>query len=183
MASSTKVKNNKEKNNDDMRLIMLSGDVSEDTISCAIKQLFELDFKKVAPIHVLIDSYGGEAHEMFALYDAFKACKSDIATMSFGKVMSAGVLLLAAGKKGTRKIGRHTRLMIHPMHGIAFGNMFEQENDLNEMKKLQTMMNEAYVKETNLTEEQVKDLMNKSKELYYDADEAIKMGFADEIVG
>ena len=53
--------------------------------------------------------------EMFALYDLMRMVREDcgIHTFGIGKVMSAGVLLLAAGTKGERRIGKNCRIMLH----------------------------------------------------------------------
>jgi ATP-dependent Clp endopeptidase proteolytic subunit ClpP len=62
-----------------------------------------------------VSTYGGSADDMFSIYDVMNFAKSrcDVSTVGLGKVMSAGVLLLAAGTKGKRKIGRNCRVMIH----------------------------------------------------------------------
>ena len=51
------------------------------------------------PIEIVIDSYGGEMYSMFAIYDTIKQASCPVHTLALGKVMSAAVLLLAAGEK------------------------------------------------------------------------------------
>ena len=50
------------------------------------------------PIKFYLSTYGGSADDMFALYDTMRIIREDteIHTIGLGKVMSAGVLLLAA---------------------------------------------------------------------------------------
>ena len=62
----------------------------------------------VDPIELMICSPGGNASEMFAIYDSMRVVRDgcEIETFGVGKVMSAGVLILAAGTKGKRKIGK-----------------------------------------------------------------------------
>ena len=49
--------------------------------------------------------------------------------------MSAGVLLLAAGTKGKRRVGKHCRIMLHSVIGGSTGPMHQLENEFAEVKK------------------------------------------------
>ena len=77
----------------------------------ALEMLSDIDIPEA---HLILSTYGGSVHDMFALYDAVQLLKSEtkVATVGMGKVMSAGVLLLASGTKGERQMGRHCSLMI-----------------------------------------------------------------------
>ena len=121
---------------------------------------------------------------MFAIYDLMRHIKSEceIHTFGLGKVMSAGVLLLAAGTKGKRKVGKNTRLMLHSIQGGHFGSLSSLENEVEEARWLQTRMIEALVSETKLTKRQVQKMLDKKVDFYIDADEAIKFGIADTII-
>tara|TARA_Y100000034_G_scaffold44266_3_gene54219 strand:+ start:12020 stop:12547 length:528 start_codon:yes stop_codon:yes gene_type:complete len=166
------------------RFVALHGDVTESNISDVIKKLFELDLKDATkPIHLIIDTRGGSVHEMFALYDAINAIASPVYTVGLGKIMSAGVLLLASGKHGNRRMGKHATLMIHPSWSINYGNVFQQEHDLNEHKRLFNALIDGYVKETNLTKEQINEIMKKEKNQFFTAEQAKEMGFVDEVIG
>lgn len=168
---------------DASRFIMLHGDIDSGNVRDVIKQLFEFNLKDAEkPIYLFCDSYGGYVHEMFALYDVIRNTSAPLYTTILGKSMSAGVLITAAGKKGHRKIGKHATLMIHPMSGWNFGNIFEQDNQLKEQKRLQQMLEDAYVEVSSLTKKQVKELMEESKDKYYSAEEAVEMGFADIVL-
>ena len=166
------------------RFVTLHGTVNESNISDVIKKLFEFDLKDSdQPIHLVIDTYGGSVHEMFALYDAINAVKSPVHTLGLGKIMSAGVLLLASGKRGTRRMGKHATLMVHPSTSMSWGNIFQQEHALNEHKRLFEALINSYVNETNLPKEEVEAMMKKEKNQYFTAEQAKKMGFIDEVIG
>tara|TARA_R100000664_G_scaffold23400_2_gene33013 strand:- start:47 stop:727 length:681 start_codon:yes stop_codon:yes gene_type:complete len=136
------------------------------------------------PIRMLVSTQGGSAHEMFAIHDAMSLVKKDceIETIGMGKVMSAGVLILASGTKGSRKIGRNCRVMIHPVAGGAVGDLQDIENDIQEIKWLQKQYIKCLAEETNLTEKKIRAIMKKKVNYYFNAEEAIKMGIADEIL-
>jgi ATP-dependent protease ClpP protease subunit len=54
----------------------------------------------------VLSTHGGSAEEMFAIYDVMRNVKKDcdIITSGLGKVMSAGVLLLAAGPRASVRL-------------------------------------------------------------------------------
>src|SRR5574343_563787 len=114
---------------DSSRLVVLHGDVNEFSISMVVAQMLHLASLNHKPIHLIISTYGGSVDEMFTLYDTIKFLPCPVHTIALGKVMSAGVLLLASGTKGKRMIGRSARIMMHPVSGGAVGNVFEVMND------------------------------------------------------
>ena len=59
-------------------------------------------------MRMFISTHGGNISDMFSIIDVMKMIQKnscEIETIAIGKVMSAGVLILAAGSKGKRKIG------------------------------------------------------------------------------
>ena len=171
------------KDTNEPRLVMLTGTVCQTNIAAVIKSLFELEFKNPeTPIHLVIDTYGGSVHSMFSLYNAMQAISSPIYTIGLGKIMSAGVLLLAAGEKGHRKVGQHATVMIHPVSSINHGNIFEMEHDLEEIRRLQDLLVEALSDETNLSIKKLQKIMEKEKDQFFEADEVVQMSIADTII-
>ena len=138
----------------------------------------------VLPIEIVISTNGGNADEMFAIYDAIRWIRKevDIETYGLGKVMSAGTLLLAAGTKGKRKIGKHCRVMIHSVIGGSVGPMHQLDNEMKEVKAIQESYIKAICEETNLTERKLRSLLKKKVNIYLTAEEAVEHGFADIIV-
>jgi len=168
---------------DSSRLVVLHGDVNESSISMVVAQLLHLASQNHKPIHLVISTYGGSVDEMFTLYDTIKFLPCPIHTIALGKVMSAGVLLLASGAKGHRMIGKSARIMIHPVSGGAVGNIFEVINDTKEQKRLQDQMVAAIVKETKTSKLKIETIMKTGHDVYLLPDEAIKLGIVDKIIG
>jgi ATP-dependent Clp protease protease subunit len=107
----------------------------------------------------------------------------DIATFGLGKVMSGGVLILAAGTKGKRKIGKNCRLMVHSVVGTSHGSLFSLENEMEEVRWIQDRYTKALAKESNITEEYIREeLFGKKMNVYLSAEEAVELGIADEII-
>ena len=105
------------------------------------------------PIGFYVCTYGGSADDMFALYDVMRQVRetTEIHTVGMGKVMSAGVLLLAAGTKCKRKIGKYCRVMIHSVVGGSHGSLPNLANEMEAMQQIQKDYIEALVAETNMT--------------------------------
>jgi len=158
-------------------------------LSMPEKELESLTEEQLAELKPNIDLYistnGGSADDMFAIYDIMRKIKNDkvtsITTYGLGKVMSAGVLLLAAGTKGKRMIGRHCRVMVHSVIGGTAGPMHQLENEFAEVKKIQDNYIQALVAETNMTEKEFRKLLKRKTNIYLSAEEAIELGIADEI--
>tara|TARA_R110000824_G_scaffold6612_2_gene30534 strand:+ start:995 stop:1660 length:666 start_codon:yes stop_codon:yes gene_type:complete len=145
----------------------------------------ETEFKTVTqPIEIVISTNGGSADDMFAIYDTMRMTREEVEveTCGLGKVMSAGTLLLAAGTKGKRKIGKHCRVMIHSVIGGSVGPMHQLDNEMKEVKAIQEAYIRAICEETNLTERKLRALLKKKINIYLTAEEAVEHGFADVII-
>jgi len=176
----------------DLRTIGLFSEVEADKIaeiSHALLYLNELnametDPKKQRPILFYLSTYGGNADDMFALYDLMRVVRreTEIHTVGLGKVMSAGVLILAAGTKGRRYIGKNCRVMIHSVMGGNAGSLHNMLNEMDAIENLQQMYIDCLVSETKLTETKIKKMLERKVNIYLSAEEAVEYGIADVIV-
>jgi ATP-dependent Clp protease protease subunit len=176
----------------DMRVIGLFSTVNEENVAEIFSGLLylnemnvrEKDEEKRKDINFYVSTYGGSADDMFALYDLMKEVQdtSDIVTIGMGKVMSAGVLILAAGTKGKRKIGRNCRVMIHSVIAGNHGSLPNLINEMEAIQDLQELYIERLVEETKMTKKQMKKLLEQKVNIYLSAEEAVKHGIADIIV-
>ncbi len=137
----------------------------------------------IRPFEIVLSTGGGNADDMMSIYDMMRMIREDvdIVTTGIGKVMSAGTLLLAAGTKGKRRIGKHCRIMIHAVVGGSVGPMHELTNEFNEIKKIQESYIQCLANETNMTAQQIKKYLKQKTNVYLSAEEAVKLGLADEI--
>lgn len=193
---------------EDSRIIGLFGEVEENKVAQIIGMMLDMaetaevekptelvkdeagnevakeEDAEVLPIEFLLSTPGGSADDMFALYDIMRVVKEKcpIVTFGIGKVMSAGVLLLAAGTKGQRKIGKNCRVMIHSVIGGTSGSFHNLENEMAEMRYMQEAYLKALSDESNMSVAQLKRVINRKVNVYLSAEEAVKMGIADIIV-
>lgn len=168
---------------DNARIVFLHGEVSEHSITNVIAQLLHLANIGTAPIHLVVSTYGGSIDEMFSLYDVIKFLPCPVYTVGLGKVMSAGVLLLATGVKGKRLMGARARIMMHSVSGGIYGNVFEAENQTKEQRRLHDSMIAAIVKETKMSRVQVEKIMSTKVDHYVTPEDAVKLGIVDKIIG
>jgi ATP-dependent Clp protease protease subunit len=176
----------------DLRVIGMFCDVHEEKVAEVIHAMLYLsEMNRIAqkeedkhPIDFYLSTYGGSADDMFALYDVMRTVRQDtpIHTFGLGKVMSAGVLLLAAGTKGKRRIAKNCRVMIHSVAAGNHGNLQDLTNELEAIQDLQDMYTSCLVAETNMSESGIKEMLNRNVNVYLSAVEAVKLGIADIIV-
>ena len=172
------------------RSIMFVGEVNEEKSADLISALLVLaqtkdeDAERADDIKLYLSTYGGSADEMFGIYDVINFCKQfcDVETIGLGKVMSAGTLLLAAGTKGKRRLGKHCRVMIHAVNGGQVGDLHNLQNELEQTVSLQDSYIQALSHETNMTKRQIQTLINRKVNVYLSAEEAIEKGLADEVL-
>jgi ATP-dependent Clp protease protease subunit len=179
----------------DPRIIGLFGSVEEEKAGELCYHLITMSEPKPAfmedeepepleDITFYVSTYGGSADDMFSIYDVMNFAKSrcDVSTVGLGKVMSAGVLILAAGTKGKRKIGRNCRVMIHAVSSGNVGTIHNLVNELGEIQNLQEAYIDAIVENSNFTKRSLKKLMDRKVNVYLSAEEAIEYGIADALI-
>jgi ATP-dependent Clp protease protease subunit len=176
----------------DLRVVGLFSEIVDEKIAEIIHAMLfmnemnkaEKDEKKKKDIEFYLSTYGGSADDMFALYDMMKIIEkdTDISTIGMGKVMSAGVLILAGGTKGKRKIGRNCRVMLHSVIAGNQGSLHSLINEMEAIQDLQEMYIDRLVEETKMTKKQLKKLLEQKVNIYLSAEEAVEYGIADEII-
>jgi ATP-dependent Clp protease protease subunit len=173
----------------DLRVVGLFSDVVDEKVSEIVTGLIYMNevnkaSKEKRDIDFYISTYGGNADDMFALYDIMKVIEqdTDISTIGMGKVMSAGVLILAGGTKGKRKIGRNCRVMLHSVIAGNHGSLHSLVNEMEAIQDLQELYIDRLVEDTKMTKKQLKRLLEQKVNIYLSAEQAVEYGIADIIV-
>jgi ATP-dependent Clp protease protease subunit len=172
------------------RIFVLNKDVNGTSIGEMCDSILKLeadddeDMRTVArferkPINIYIDSFGGAVYDMWALIDIIQHSKAPVYTYSIGKTMSAGFQIFLAGEK--RFVAPHATLLYHQVSSWTSGSLQEMLEDMEEVKRLQTSI-EQYVKErTGITESELVSWRENKKNVFFTADDAIKRGIATEV--
>lgn len=175
----------------ELRSIGIFSDVDEEKVAELIHGILYLNQTNIGkekeerePIDFYVSTYGGSADDMFALYDIMRQMEetTEIHTIGVGKVMSAGVLLLAAGTKGKRKIGKNCRVMIHSVIGGNHGPLHNLLNEMEAVEQIQKMYTDCLIAETKMTKTTLKNMLERKVNVYLSAEEAVELGIADIIV-
>lgn len=146
----------------------LESDVSANGL---VKELQKLDAKE---INVHINSYGGEVAEGLAIYNILNNSNMKVTTICDGFACSAASVIFMAGDE--RIINEASLLMIHNAWSCACGDSAKLRKEAEDLDKITQASVNAYMNRVNITEDEVKDLMD--KETWITAEEAVSYGFA-----
>lgn len=149
----------------------LESDVSSYTLS---KELQGLD---VDVINVHINSYGGEVAEGLAIYNTLKNHKAKVETICDGFACSAASVIFMAGD--TRVMNPASLLMIHNVWTSTAGDANELRKTADDLDKITSASIAAYKEHTNLSEEEIKAMLD--NETWLTPQEALDKGFATAI--
>lgn len=128
-------------------------------------------------IELHVNSAGGDAYQGVAIYNALKQKDAHITAYVDGLACSAATLPLMAAEKVIMGVG--TNLLVHNMWAFAMGNAEELRKVADDLDKMMESNRKIYLSKCNLTEDELIELME--KEEFLTPEEAVEMGFADEI--
>lgn len=140
-----------------------------------VKEIADLD---VDDINVYINSYGGEVAEAVAIYSALKRHSAAVHTFCDGFACSAATIIFCAGDD--RTMGSIAVMMIHNcMSYLGYANSNEMRKAAEDNDKINQSSINAYLAVTDLTEEQIRQLMDNAT--WMTAEECLEYGFATDI--
>ena len=131
------------------------------------------------PLNIYVDSYGGDVIAASAIYAMLREYKGEKTVKVNSIAASAASVIAMAGDK--LLMSPTAFLMIHDPSTIAVGNITEVEQTLDAMKQIKEGIINAYEKKSNLTREQLADLM--TNETWIDYTRACEWGFCDGEIG
>lgn len=155
---------------------------SKNTVKAIKAKLKEISKLKATKIIVNINSPGGFVDAGLGIHDILAAHKAEIETNVSGLTASMATIIAQSGD--TRRMSDNALFLIHqPMHG-SFSNVTESEQRLEELIKVNDRLVRIYDKRNEISsEDEIRNLMNESNGngKWIDADEALELGFIDEI--
>lgn len=172
------------------RIVFLQGEVEENMANHLVAQMLLLDSQEDSPIHMYVNSPGGQVTHGLAIYDTMQLIKSPVHTIVIGQAASMGSLLAQAGSK--RYITENARHMIHRVssgtQGTS-GSVWVQELEfedakrrLDESKKINEKLTHIYVKHNSKGKAYDELLETMKFDTYLSAEEAVEFGLVDEII-
>lgn len=151
-------------------------DYFEEEATCA-KDIREALPQNGEDIEVTINSYGGYVDQGAEIYTMLKAYPGKVSINVVAAYSAASVIAMAGNPTRISPVGR---IMIHNASAETWGDYRDMDRMSDVLKTANQAMVGAYAQKTGLTKEDI--LQKMDKELWLTAEEAVSLGFADEIM-
>ncbi len=162
------------------RIIILSGEIDDNTSNIVVGQLLYLDSLNHNDISLYINSPGGSITAGMAIYDTMNFIKSKVSTICLGMSASMAAFLLSSGEKGYRYCLPNSEVMIHQPLGGAKGQATEIQIAAERIIKLKNKLNHILVKNTNKSLKEIE--RDTERDYFLSAKEALEYGLIDKIL-
>lgn len=165
------------------RKIFLEGEINSSVACEFVKKVMHLNKEDSrSPIHVFVNSPGGEITSGLLIYDVIQQSIAPIRLYCIGKAYSMAAVLFASGMHG-RYMLPHSELMIHePLLGNKVnGNISTIKSISDTLLETRQMINRILAKHTKKSEEEIENATGFDH--YFSAQESIDFGLADSVVG
>lgn len=155
--------------------IYIYGEIGKQvTLDTVLKEITPKATDYVVHIH----SIGGDVFEGYAIYNSLKNTGKEITVHIEGICASIATLIASAGRKII--MNTKSQFMIHnPSISNMTGDARDLRNVAAQLDKIKTQLIDSWIGRTSLTQEQLAEMYDKETRLT--PDEAVSMGFADEV--
>ena len=163
------------------RTLFLNGTIAEESWfdDDVTPQLFKDELMADSgDITVWINSPGGDCVAAAQIYNMLMDYKGDVTVKIDGIAASAASVIAMAGTKVL--VSPVSMLMIHNPMTAAFGNSDEMQRAIEMLGSVKDSIINAYEIKTGLSRAKLSHLMD--AETWMDANKAVELGFADEIM-
>lgn len=163
------------------RTLFLNGTIAEESWfdDDVTPQLFKDELNSgTGDITVWINSPGGDCVAAAQIYNMLMYYKGSVTVKIDGIAASAASVIAMAGTKVL--VSPVSMLMIHNPMTVAFGNSAEMQKAIDMLASVKDSILNAYEIKTGLSRTKLSHLMD--AETWMDANKAIELGFADEIM-
>ena len=163
------------------RTLFLNGTIAEESWfdDDVTPQLFKDELMSGSGnITVWINSPGGDCVAAAQIYNMLMDYKGDVTVKIDGIAASAASVIAMAGTKVL--VSPVSMLMIHNPMTAAFGNSDEMQKAIEMLGSVKNSIINAYEIKTGLSRAKLSHLMD--AETWMDANKAVELGFADEIM-
>lgn len=132
---------------------------------------------------LILNTPGGLVKEGLALFDYLTILKMAghyLTVVALGRAASMGSILLQAGDR--RLIGPNAFVLLHEVSAGTSGKVSEMEDSVEFSSRLQDKLLKILASKSKLTVKQIRSRWKKT-DLWLDADETVRDGLADRILG
>ena len=163
-------------------IIFINSEINDQSLSDLIirmRSLLQHRKDKDAPVNLMINSPGGDVHEMLGIIDYIESLDVKVNTICRGRAFSAAAIILTCGT-GTRMMSKRSTVMFHQSSSFLGGKMSDITAYLDNVKNLEktiyTMLADRTKKDANWWKDNMKS------DLYLSAEELVEIGVIDQII-
>lgn len=164
------------------RHVFLNGRVDDDSARVVIAMLMYLEQESPqTPIHMHINSAGGNVQAGLAIHDVMQSISSPVHTLCLGHCESIAALLLSAGEPGERAAMPNARMMIHqPVRtGGGSANAKQLAISAASIERSRSTLVRLLAQRCGKTEEEIAAILEYDH--VCDSEEAIALGLIDKV--
>lgn len=129
------------------------------------------------PIHLHINSPGGDAFSGLSIVDTIRSCKTPVYTYIDGSAASAATLISMAADK--RFASENSFMLLHQPALSWGGKLDEFWDEVENQKKIYEKIKNIYLSNSKISEEKLEDLLQ--HELWLDVETCLEYGFIDKV--
>lgn len=136
--------------------------------------------KDAEVIHVRINSPGGYVYDGASIYNTIYGSEKKVITYNDGLAASMAAVILLAGDE--IHAFPNSLLMVHNVSSLAIGNAKDLEEEVKFMKKMDKSLGKSIEERLDISAEEVAEKYLNYQDNWYDSDEALQLGFYDNII-
>ena len=162
------------------RIIYMGEEFTPESCNLIVTQLLYLNNLSNDPIDIYINSSGGSVIDGLSIIDTINLIKSPVNTICTGLAASMGAVLLSCGKKGSRAVLPHSRVMIHQVSSGMWGTFSDLEIELKQTERCKQDIYKILAENLNKPYEEIEKLCDRNN--WFIGQEAVDLGTVDKVL-
>lgn len=163
------------------RIIYIGTPIDDGVANVLVAQLLFLDSDKPeTPIEIYINSPGGHASAVLAVYDTMQYISSPVGTTCVGQAASTAAVLLAGGQQGNRRMLRHSTALLHQPSASQQGTIPDLIVAADEVLRVRSSLEGVLSRHTGKSLEVLR--ADTDRDLVLPAVDAVAYGLADVVI-
>ena len=163
-------------------IIFINSEINDQSLSDLIirmRSLLQHRKDKDSPVNLMINSPGGDVHEMLGIIDYIESLDVKVNTICRGRAFSAAAIILTCGT-GSRMMSKRSTVMFHQSSSFLGGKMSDITAYLDNVKTLEISIYDMLASRTKKDAAWWKD--NMKSDLYLSAEQLLEIGVIDQII-
>ena len=161
------------------RIIYMGEEFTPESCNLIVTQLLYLNNLSNDPIDIYINSSGGSVIDGLSIIDTINLIKSPVNTSWTGLAAAMGAVLLSCGKKGSRAVLPHSRVMIHQVSSGMWGTFSDLEIELKQTERCKQDIYKILAENLNKPYEEIEKLCDRNN--WFIGQEAVDLGIVDKV--